>query len=89
MCLQNLETQYSQAVSHLGSLPLCILLGERIAGQFEKPRSDPFEEKNGVKLPSYRGDNMNGDAFDEKSRVPDPQRLLRAHCQAAATLNLF
>ena len=60
-----------------------------MAGQFAKPRSDPFEEKNGVKLPSYRGDNVNGDAFDEKSRTPDPQRLIRAYCQSAATLNLL
>ncbi|KAG2699059.1 hypothetical protein I3843_07G174900 [Carya illinoinensis] len=61
----------------------------RMAGQFAKPRSDPFEEKNGVKLPSYRGDNVNGDAFNEKSRIPDPQRLIRAYCQSAATLNLL
>lgn len=61
----------------------------RMAGQFAKPRSDPFEEKNGVKLPSYKGDNINGDAFNEKSRIPDPQRMIRAYCQAAATLNLL
>ncbi|MCD7456539.1 hypothetical protein HAX54_032093 [Datura stramonium] len=61
----------------------------RMAGQFAKPRSDPFEEKNGVKLPSYRGDNVNGDAFDEKSRIPDPQRMIRSYCQSAATLNLL
>jgi 3-deoxy-7-phosphoheptulonate synthase len=60
-----------------------------MAGQFAKPRSDNFEEKNGVKLPSYRGDNINGDTFDEKSRTPDPQRMIRAYCQAAATLNLL
>ncbi|CAA3022249.1 phospho-2-dehydro-3-deoxyheptonate aldolase 2, chloroplastic-like [Olea europaea subsp. europaea] len=39
----------------------------RMAGQFAKPRSEPFEEKDGVKLPSYKGDNINGDAFNEKS----------------------
>nr|GMD54146.1 phospho-2-dehydro-3-deoxyheptonate aldolase 1, chloroplastic-like [Ipomoea batatas] len=61
----------------------------RMAGQFAKPRSESFEEKDGVKLPSYRGDNVNGDAFDEKSRIPDPQRLIRAYCQSAATLNLL
>lgn len=60
-----------------------------MAGQFAKPRSDSFEEKNGVKLPSYRGDNINGDTFDLKSRTPDPQRMIRAYCQAAATLNLL
>jgi 3-deoxy-7-phosphoheptulonate synthase len=60
-----------------------------MAGQFAKPRSDPFEEKDGVKLPSYRGDNINGDAFDEKSRIPDPRRMIRAYSQSAATLNLL
>ncbi|RZC87766.1 hypothetical protein C5167_028217 [Papaver somniferum] len=61
----------------------------RMAGQFAKPRSDNMEEKDGVKLPSYRGDNINGDTFDEKSRTPDPQRMIRAYCQSAATLNLL
>ncbi|KAJ6737225.1 PHOSPHO-2-DEHYDRO-3-DEOXYHEPTONATE ALDOLASE 1 2 [Salix viminalis] len=61
----------------------------RMAGQFAKPRSDPFEVKDGVKLPSYKGDNINGDDFTEKSRIPDPQRLIRAYCQSAATLNLL
>ncbi|KAK9162706.1 hypothetical protein Syun_003608 [Stephania yunnanensis] len=61
----------------------------RMAGQFAKPRSDSFEEKNGVKLPSYRGDNVNGDAFDEKSRTPDPHRLTRAYAQSVSTLNLL
>ena len=61
----------------------------RMAGQFAKPRSDSIEEKDGVKLPSYRGDNVNGDAFDEKSRVPDPHRMIRAYTQSAATLNLL
>ncbi|MBA0782711.1 hypothetical protein Gotri_000549 [Gossypium trilobum] len=60
-----------------------------MAGQFAKPRSDPFEEKDGVKLPSYRGDNINGDSFDEKERVPDPHRMIRAYCQSVATLNLL
>ncbi|KAK4492529.1 hypothetical protein RD792_003340 [Penstemon davidsonii] len=61
----------------------------RIAGQFAKPRSHTFEEKDGVKLPSYRGDNVNGDAFDEKTRLPDPQRMIRAYTQCAATLNFL
>ncbi|XP_057496990.1 LOW QUALITY PROTEIN: phospho-2-dehydro-3-deoxyheptonate aldolase 2, chloroplastic-like [Actinidia eriantha] len=61
----------------------------RMAGQFAKPRSDPFEEKDGIKLPSYRGDNVNGDAFDEKSRSPDPNRMIRAYTQSVSTLNLL
>lgn len=61
----------------------------RMAGQFAKPRSDPFETKDGVTLPSYQGDNINSDIFDEKSRLPDPERLERAYTQSAATLNLL
>ncbi|KAL0315214.1 UNVERIFIED_CONTAM: Phospho-2-dehydro-3-deoxyheptonate aldolase 1, chloroplastic [Sesamum calycinum] len=56
----------------------------RMAGQFVKPRSYPFEENNGVKLPSYREDNVNVDVFDAKSRIPDPQTMIRAYCQSAA-----
>ncbi|CAN6543809.1 unnamed protein product [Malus baccata var. baccata] len=70
-----------------GQMPV-IKVG-RMAGQFAKPRSDQFEEKNGVKLPSYRGDNVNGDAFDEKERIPDPSRMIRAYSQSVATLNLL
>lgn len=60
-----------------------------MAGQFAKPRSDPFEVKDGVSLPSYKGDNINGDEFTEKSRIPDPERMIRAYTQSAATLNLL
>jgi 3-deoxy-7-phosphoheptulonate synthase len=61
----------------------------RMAGQFAKPRSEPIETIDGVTLPSYRGDNINGSTFDEASRVPDPQRLLQAYHQSSATLNLL
>ena len=61
----------------------------RIAGQFAKPRSEPVETLDGVTLPSYRGDNINGQDFDPVSRAPDPDRLLRAYSQSAATLNLL
>ncbi len=61
----------------------------RIAGQYAKPRSSPTEDKNGETLPSYRGDNINGMEFDMMSRMPDPQRLLKAYGQSAATLNLI
>lgn len=60
-----------------------------MAGQFAKPRSGAFEEIDGKKLPSYKGDNINGDAFDEKARIPDPERMIRAYSQSAATLNLL
>ncbi len=61
----------------------------RIAGQFGKPRSSPTETRDGITLPSYRGDNINGMEFSEKSRIPDPERLLKAYGQSASTLNLL
>ena len=61
----------------------------RIAGQFAKPRSSPTEVIDGVELPSYRGDMVNGNAFTEADRVPDPDRLLKGYHQSSATLNLL
>ncbi len=61
----------------------------RMAGQFAKPRSEDSETKNGVTLPSYRGDIINGMEFTEQARTPDPERLVQAYNQSAATLNLL
>jgi 3-deoxy-7-phosphoheptulonate synthase len=61
----------------------------RMAGQFAKPRSAPTETQDGVELPSYRGDIVNGLDFHEAARVPDPSRQIQAYAQAAATLNLL
>lgn len=61
----------------------------RMAGQFAKPRSADFEVIDGVELPSYRGDNINGDAPNLEARIPNPNRMVRAYTQAAATLNLL
>jgi 3-deoxy-7-phosphoheptulonate synthase len=61
----------------------------RIAGQFAKPRSEAIETIDGVTLPSYRGDIINGMAFDAAERAPDPERLMRAYNQSASTLNLL
>lgn len=61
----------------------------RVAGQFAKPRSSDFEEVNGIKLPSYRGDIINGFKFNEQARVPEPKRMLEAYYQSATTLNLL
>jgi 3-deoxy-7-phosphoheptulonate synthase len=61
----------------------------RMAGQFAKPRSEPIETVGGVTLPSYRGDNINGMEFEASVRAPDPERLLKAYAQSAATLNLL
>ena len=60
----------------------------RIAGQFAKPRSDDNETRDGTVLPSYRGDIINGEEFTAEARTPDPQRMLTAYYQAAATANL-
>lgn len=61
----------------------------RIAGQFSKPRSDNMENIGGVELPSYRGDMVNAMEFDEQGRKADPDRLLKAYYQGAATLNFL
>jgi 3-deoxy-7-phosphoheptulonate synthase len=61
----------------------------RMAGQFAKPRSASTETIDGVTLPSYRGDNINGMEFTPEARRPDPERLLKAYGQSSATLNLL
>ena len=61
----------------------------RMAGQFAKPRSSDTETQGNVTLPSYFGDNVNGIEFDAETRRNDPQRMVRAYSQAAATLNLL
>ncbi len=70
-----------------GGLPV-VKLG-RMAGQFAKPRSSDTETRNGVTLPSYRGDIINSLEFDAAGREPDPQRMVQAYSQSAATLNLL
>lgn len=59
----------------------------RFAGQYAKPRSADTEIKNGVELPSYRGDIVNSPEFTEAARRPDPQRLISAHSRSAMTMN--
>ena len=61
----------------------------RVAGQFAKPRSAPSETVDGVELPSYRGDIINGFEFTPEARNPDPERMIQAYMQSAATLNLL
>jgi 3-deoxy-7-phosphoheptulonate synthase len=61
----------------------------RMAGQFAKPRSAPTERQGETELPSYLGDIINGIEFEEATRQPDPERMIRAYSQAAATLNLL
>ena len=61
----------------------------RLAGQFAKPRSADTETVDGVTLPAYRGDMINGMAFESAARAPDPDRLMQAYSQSAVTLNLL
>jgi 3-deoxy-7-phosphoheptulonate synthase len=79
--------QMAVALTYGAAMPV-VKLG-RIAGQFAKPRSAPTETRDGVTLPSYRGDNINAMEFEAAARAPDPARLLKAYGQSAATLNLI
>jgi 3-deoxy-7-phosphoheptulonate synthase len=79
--------QMAVILTFAGGRPV-VKLG-RIAGQFGKPRSSSVETIEGVTLPSYRGDNINGMDFTPEARLPDPQRLLKAYHQSSATLNLL
>ncbi|HVY52446.1 MAG TPA: 3-deoxy-7-phosphoheptulonate synthase class II [Devosia sp.] len=79
--------QMAIVLTHGGARPV-VKVG-RIAGQFAKPRSSDTETIDGVTLPSYRGDIINDIDFTEAARTPDPERLLLAYRQSAATLNLL
>jgi 3-deoxy-7-phosphoheptulonate synthase len=83
-----LETLLQMAVvlTYGASVPV-VKIG-RMAGQFAKPRSRPTEVRDGVELPAYRGDAVNGFEFTAHSRTPDPGRLLRAYHSAAVIMNL-
>ena len=79
--------QMAIVLTFAGGCPV-VKLG-RVAGQFAKPRSSDFEEVGGVKLPSYRGDIINGFEFSASARVPDPKRMIEAYYQSASTMNLL
>ena len=78
--------QMAAVLQYYSSLPV-VKVG-RMAGQFAKPRSNDFETRGEITLPAYRGDAVNGLEFTEKSRTPDPQRLLKVYNTSASTLNL-
>ena len=79
--------QMAVVLTFAGGLPV-VKIG-RIAGQFAKPRSSDFEERDGIKLPSYRGDIINSIEFSEEARKADPLRMIKAYNQSAATMNLL
>jgi 3-deoxy-7-phosphoheptulonate synthase len=79
--------QMAVVLTYAAALPV-VKIG-RIAGQFAKPRTAPTETRDGVELPSYRGDIINGNDFTPAARTPDPRRQVEAYRQSAATLNLL
>ena len=78
--------QMAVVLTYGASVPI-VKIG-RLAGQFAKPRSRPTEVRDGVELPAYRGDAINGFDFTPEARAHDPGRMLRAYHCAAVTLNL-
>ncbi|MCE7083293.1 class II 3-deoxy-7-phosphoheptulonate synthase [Streptomyces sp. ST2-7A] len=78
--------QMSAVLTYAAAVPV-VKVG-RIAGQYSKPRSKATEIRDGVELPSYRGDSVNAPAFTTEARTPDPERLRRMYHSSAATLNL-
>lgn len=79
--------QMSIVLTFAGRCPVTKV--SRMAGQYAKPRSADLEEIDGVSLPSYRGDIINGSAFTSAARQPDPNRLIEAYYRSASTLNLL
>ena len=78
--------QMGAVLTYAASVPV-VKVG-RIAGQYSKPRSKGTETRDGVTLPTYRGDSVNGFDFNEAARIPDPERLKRMYNASASTLNL-
>jgi 3-deoxy-7-phosphoheptulonate synthase len=78
--------QMAVVLTYGASVPI-VKIG-RLAGQFAKPRSRPTEVRDGIELPAYRGDAVNGFDFTPQARAHDPGRMLRAYHCAAVTLNL-
>ncbi len=78
--------QMSAVLTYAAAVPV-VKVG-RIAGQYSKPRSKPTETRDGVTLPTYRGDSVNGAEFTAEARVPDPERLRKMYHASASTLNL-
>jgi len=79
--------QMAAVLTYGASLPV-VKLG-RMAGQYAKPRSADTETRDGITLPAYRGDAINGHEFSTESRTPDPRRLVEAYHRSVATLNLI
>jgi 3-deoxy-7-phosphoheptulonate synthase len=85
---EKLRVILQMAVVLTYSLGVPVVKVGRIAGQFAKPRSSPFERIGDLELPSFRGHIVNGEAPTAAARIPDPDRLVQAYHQSASTLNL-
>ena len=79
--------QMAVVLTYAAGMPV-VKIG-RMAGQYAKPRSADVEERDGVTLPSYRGDAVNTHEFTAEARRPDPARMLEMYHRSAATLNLM
>lgn len=79
--------QMAVVLTYGASLPV-VKMG-RMAGQYAKPRSSDMETRGDVTLPAFRGEIVNGYAFTEESRIPDPKRMVEAYNKSASTLNLI
>jgi len=79
--------QMSFILTYGSSVPVIKMY--RGAGQYAKPRSNDFEEKNGLKLPSYRGDIINSIDFNEESRIAKPDNMINAYNHATQILNIL
>ncbi|MCF1266095.1 3-deoxy-7-phosphoheptulonate synthase [Morganella morganii] len=91
-CREDVLTDWTETVSTMSAIisdgfSLPVLKIGRIAGQYAKPRSSPDETRNGVTLPSYRGDIINDYGFSAAARIPAPERMLNAYYRAAVILN--
>ncbi len=78
--------QMAVVLTYAASVPV-VKLG-RLAGQYAKPRSSDLETRDGITLPAYRGDAVNGFDFTPEARRPDPQRLIETYHSSTSTLNL-
>jgi 3-deoxy-7-phosphoheptulonate synthase len=84
-----LKVLLQMSVVLIHGLKLPIVRVGRFAGQYAKPRSADFETRDGVTLPCYRGDLVNGPEFTPEARTPDPARMVRGHSLSAMTMNFI
>lgn len=83
-----LQTVLQMAIVLTYGAQLPVVKVGRMAGQYFKPRSNPNETRDGVTMPSYKGDGINDIRWDADARAADPQRLVKAYHASGATLNL-